>query len=627
MNTDKSAGKRPIITRLYFIAVIIFGIASCTKSSSIPIPDTKAKAKNNTLMVITRYLGADVWAIENLVTRPLEYTLNSVEHLKHMTSKSRKNISIITLEFEPGYDIDHLTHDVRDKLGMVTSMLPNDAETPFIFKPSDTVIMLSVKAKESLPALYKILDDNIASPLARIDGVGTVSIIGAPKREINIYMDPYKMEAYNITVEAVSSVIAAENRNIPGGNIDIGSYTCPVRVEGEFNSPQEMMNLIVDSYNNEVIRLGDVARLVDGFDERAPKTFIDGQQGAMIIIELQSGENSVHITNAIKEMLPELQKRLPSDIEISFFASLLTSPSFKNEFTPSQDNNCIRGTLELAIGTRIEKTEEIGLKLTTLCKERYGNVMTSCIFTVGQADEENYLTSPSPNGSHIINFYLRFAPGIEHSKGLGVICDEMRADIRMYPEIARSKVSMGGESKASFEIYGYDFDVTYQLAKELTQKLRECKDISEINISRRCYQPEFQVVFDREKLAMCGINPSTAATLLHNCINGAMATYFSEDGDEYDVKVRYEHRSLISIMDIENIILYSNNGTMVRVGDVGKVIQYELPPTIERKDCKRVVTVDVVMAAGAALSDGVEYGKGVINEMTIPSGYSIQVTY
>lgn len=852
MSVYESAVKRPIMTALCFIAVVIFGIFSYTK---LPI-DLMPDIETNTLMIITSYPGASSSDIENNVTRPLENTLNSVEHLKHITSKSRENISLITLQFEYGYDIDDLTNDVRDKLNMVTSALPDDVGNPIIFKFSADmmpIMMLSVKAKESIPALYKILDENIANPLARIDGVGTVSIAGAPKREINVYMNPDKMEAYNITIETVSSKIGAENRNVPGGSFDIGNNTYPLRVEGEFTSPQEMLNIVVGTYNGANVYLKDVARIVDSTEERAQKAFTDGQQGAMIIIQKQSGGNSVNIADAVREKLPELQKRLPSDIEIGiimdtsdnikmtisalgetiayallfvmlivfiflgrwratviigitipfsliasfiyllvsdgslnvislsclsiaignvvddaivvlenitthiergsspksaavhgtnevavsviastltmlavffpltmitgmagvlfkqlgwmmciimivsttaaltlipmmcsrmlklqkkqskffkvfytpiakgldnldnwyarrinwavrhrwiimvlcfgiFFASLLTFPSIKSEFFPSQDSGSASATLELPIGTRVEKAEEVAMLLTNKWKERYGDDMVVCNFRVGQADDENAFASMSDNGSHIISFNMRFVPVTERDKGLAVICDEMRADIRLLPEIARSKVTLGGngglggESKASFEIYGHNFAITDKLAQELKSRLSNKTDlISQINISRSDYQPEYQVEFDREKLAMHGLNLSTAATFMRNRYNGALATYFREDGDEYDVKVRYEPDYRTSISDIENIILYSNNGSPVRLKEVGRVVQRETPPTIERKDRSRIVTVDAVMAAGAALSDGVNFALEEIKQMDIPAGYSIQI--
>ena len=852
MSLYEGAVKRPIMTALCFIAVVVFGIFSFSKLPIDLIPDIET----NTIMVMTSYSGASASDIENNVTRPLENTLNSVEHLKHISSQSRENISVVTLEFEFGYDIDVLTNDVRDKLDMVISTLPDGVNNPIIFKFSADMIpimMLSVKAEESQAALYKILDDNIANPLARIDGVGTVSIVGAPEREINIYMDPVKMEAYNIPVETVSNIIASENRNIPGGSFDIGSNTYSLRVEGEFDSPQEMMNLVVGSMNGANVYLKDIARMVDNVQERAQKAFTDGKQGAMIIVQKQTGGNSVAIANAVREALPKLQKRLPSDIEIGiiadtseniiqtvftltetivyallfvmlvvfaflgrwratiiigltipfsliasfiyllitdgslniislsclsiaignvvddaivvlenvtthiergsspksaaihgtnevaisviastltmlavffpltmvtgmagvlfkqlgwmmciimvvstfaaltlipmlcskmlrlqkkqskafkifytpiakaldkldiwyanrinwavrhrwttllacfavFFVSLMSFPHIKSEFFPSQDNARASATLELPIGTRVEISQDIAMQLTKLWQERYGKDLKTCNFRVGQASEDNAFASMSDNGSHIISFNMTFTPMTEREIGLAVICDQMRADVKNFPEIARSNIQqggggggMGGQTMASFEIYGYDFEITDRLSKELADSLRKSDIITQVNISRSDYQPEYQVDFDREKLAMHGLNLATAATYLRNRYNGALATYFREDGDEYDVKVRYEPESRTSIEDIENIILYSKNGKPVRVKDLGEVVQRELPPTIERKDRERIVTVDAVMAAGAALSDGVNYGFSIIDKMNIPSGYSIDV--
>ena len=115
--------------------------------------------------------------------------------------------------------------------------------------------ILSVSANESMPALYKILDDKVANPLNRILGVGTVSISGIPKRQIYIYCDPNKLEAYNIGIETISNIIAMENKNVPGGNIDMGSNTVSLRVQGEFKDSKELENIIVGSYNGGNVAL------------------------------------------------------------------------------------------------------------------------------------------------------------------------------------------------------------------------------------------------------------------------------------------------------------------------------------------------------------------------------------
>ncbi len=852
MSIYESAVKKPIMTSLCFLAIALFGVFSLSK---LPI-DLYPDIETNTIMVFTYYNGASASDIENNVTRPLENTLNSVEHLKHITSNSRENVSVITLQFEYGYDIDDLTNDVRDKLNMVSSSLPDDANTPIIFKFSTDmipIVLISATAEESQKALYKILDDNIANPLARVDGVGSVSISGAPKREINIYMDPAKMEAYNIPVESVSALIAAENKNIPGGNFDVGNNTYTLRVEGEFSTPQQMLDLVVGTHNGANVYLKDVARIVDDVQERAQRTFTNGKQGALIIVQKQSGGNSVAISEAIKKELPSLQKRLPSDVQLDiivdtsenilntvdtlsntirdamifvvlvvfiflgrwratviiaitipfsliasfiylfatggsiniislsclsiaigsvvddaivvlenvtthiergsspynaavhgtnevgvsviastltmwavffpltmvtgmsgvlfkqlgwmmciimlistaaaltltpmmcakmlklqkkqskffitfykpiqkvldiidlryasavnwamrhrwttlvcsfgiFFLSLLCFKGIKSEFFPANDNARIGATLQMPIGTRVERSQEIALRLTDMWMERYSKEFRACNFTVGQADESNTFASLSDNGPHIISYNISLVPANEREKSLEIICDEMRADLKMFPELARTNImlggsqggGMGGQSMATFEIYGYDLAETDRISKEFAASLREWDKITQVNISRSDYQPQYRVEFDREKLAMHGLNLTTAAGYLRNRYNGALSTYFREDGDEYDVKVRYEPGSRQSIEDIENIIIYGN-GQPLRVKELGKVVLNEMPPTIERKDRERVVTVSAVLAAGTALSDGVEYGQAVIDKMNIPAGISIEV--
>ena len=231
--------------------------------------DLLPEIETNTIMVMTAYPGASASDIEMNVSKPLENVLNSVSDLKHITSQSRENISIVTLEFNYGIDIDVATNDVRDKLDMVESSLPDDVENPIIFKfgtDDIPILILSVTAEESTNALYKILDDKVSNPLARISGVGAVSISGTPIRELQVYCDPYKLEAYGQTIEGISTIIAQENRNTPGGSVDIGSNTYSLRVQGEFTDAKQMLDLVIGSQNGKNVYLRDVARVEDSID-------------------------------------------------------------------------------------------------------------------------------------------------------------------------------------------------------------------------------------------------------------------------------------------------------------------------------------------------------------------------
>jgi HAE1 family hydrophobic/amphiphilic exporter-1 len=315
MSLYSTAVRKPVSTALMFVAIVILGVFSLTRLSVDLLPNIET----NTILVMTSYAGASASDIETNVTKPLENVLNTVSDLKHISSQSRENISVITLEFEFGINIDVATNDVRDKLDIIQSSLPDDVGTPIIFKfgtDDIPVLILSVTAEESTNALYKILDDKVANPLARVSGVGAVSIAGTPIREVQVFCDPNKMEAYGVTIEGIAGVIGAENNNIPGGSIDIGSNTYSLRVQGEFDNANEMLDLVVGSKDGRVVYLRDVATVTDSVEEKAQESFNNGVRGGMIIVQKQSGANSVQIANSVKERLPDIMKSLPTDIKI-----------------------------------------------------------------------------------------------------------------------------------------------------------------------------------------------------------------------------------------------------------------------------------------------------------------------
>ena len=315
MSIYQSAVRKPVTTALVYVALAVIGIFSLTRLSVDFLPSMS----DNTILVMTTYSGASAADIENNVTKVLESTLSSVSDLKHITTSTKENSSLVMLEFEYGIDITEATNDVRDKLNLIADYLPDDANTPVIFKfgtDDIPVMILSVQARESMNGLYKILDDRVASPLSRIKGVGTVSISGAPVREIQVYCDPLKLEGYNLTVEGIASTIAYENRNTPGGNLDIGSETLTIRMEGEFQDPREMEHIIIGHFQGRSIFLKDVARVEDTIQERSQETYIDSVQGGSIVIQKQAGANTVQICKKIIEKLPELEQNLPSDIRI-----------------------------------------------------------------------------------------------------------------------------------------------------------------------------------------------------------------------------------------------------------------------------------------------------------------------
>ncbi|WP_373817333.1 efflux RND transporter permease subunit, partial [Porphyromonas loveana] len=338
MSIYESAVKKPVTTILIFVAIAILGLFSLSRLAI----DLYPKIETSNIMVVTSYAGASASDIENNVTKTLENTLNSVSNIKHVVSNSRDNISVITLQFNEGVDIEVATNDVRDKLDAVSNFLPDGIDRPVIFKfgtDDIPITMLSVQAKESTMALSKILEDKVSNALARIDGVGAVSIMGASKREIQIYCDPAKLEAYNLSVESISQIVGAENRNIPAGSIDLGSKTNSLRVQGEFVDARQLNNIVVASVAGRNVYLSDVARVEDTHAENEQESYNNNVRGAMIMINKQSGANSVAISRAVHAALPQIQSTLPSDVKLGVLFD--TSENIVNTINSLRDTIAI----------------------------------------------------------------------------------------------------------------------------------------------------------------------------------------------------------------------------------------------------------------------------------------------
>jgi HAE1 family hydrophobic/amphiphilic exporter-1 len=331
MSIYGSAVKNPITTIMVFVAVIVFGIYSLVK---LPI-DFYPEMEYPAIMVFTTYAGANASDIETNISKPLENGLNTVSDLKQITSASRDNVSIVTLEFEYGTDLDGAANDIRDALSMYSATLPEDASDPIIFKFSTNmmpILYYAITAEESYAGIENQLDEKVVSPLNRIDGIGSISLMGVPAREISINIDPRRMEAYNLSVEQIGGVLQAENLNMPSGSVEMGEMNYPLRVQGEFTESDKIENIVVGSYQGKSVYLKDIATVNDsirkmGIDER-----VNGERGISMMIQKQSGANTVKIAREVTAQLAELEKTLPSDVRIMkiFDTSEFISDSINN---------------------------------------------------------------------------------------------------------------------------------------------------------------------------------------------------------------------------------------------------------------------------------------------------------
>ncbi len=316
MSIYKTAINKPVTTLLIFIAVVIIGIFSY---KSLPV-DQLPEMEPPYISVMTVYAGANASELETNVSKLLENGLNSVDGLKEITSTSKDNMSLVTLEFEWGYNLDEAVNDIRSSIDMIYDNLPDGVSRPLIFKFNTSmmpIMQYAITADDSYSGLEKIIDDNVINVLNRIDGIGNVSLSGAPQRYVYIDLDPRQLEAYNLSVEAIGQAIGNNNINLASGSVKMGKEQYQLRVQSEYVESSEINDIVVKTTTDgRQVFVRDLAQVRDTIKDVTLEEKINGRDGARLIIMKQSGANTVQIASDVREELARIAKTLPPDIKI-----------------------------------------------------------------------------------------------------------------------------------------------------------------------------------------------------------------------------------------------------------------------------------------------------------------------
>ena len=302
---------------------------------------------------------------------------------------------------------------------------------------------------------------------------------------------------------------------------------------------------------------------------------------------------------------------------------LLIGPGLKTEFFPHADSDSISATIELPMGTAQAVTADLSERVVNQMMEEIPEIVV-LNSTFGQADSDNTFASMQSNGTHILSITANVGRPGSRKRTSAEIADQLREMLRQYPEIRKANVrdggmGMGGASTVEVEVYGNSFEETDRVAKLLQAQMLESPCYSQVLLSRDEYTPEYQMDFDRTKLAIHGLNSTTAGSAFSAAMSGAVSSYYREDGDEYKIRVRYAPEFRTSIEDMENIVVYNPQNQPVRMKELGNIVETLVPPTIERKDRDRVITVTGIVANKVALSEAVEATQQIIDNTDIPS--------
>jgi HAE1 family hydrophobic/amphiphilic exporter-1 len=290
-----------------FTVLAILGINSYTKLNYDLIPKLNFPA----VSVVTVYPGASANEVESSVTKKLEDALSSLENVKHMSSTSQEGTSIITIELDASTDADKVVQNAQRKINAVVSSLPAGVKSPAINKFSSDelpVLRLSVTGSIAPTELYQLTENQISPQLAKLKGVGQISLIGGNEREIKININKSKLDSYKIGISQVYQAIYGANIEMPTGRIesDMNQYT--VRLLGKVKTLDELNEVTVaKTVSGSYVKLKDVAEVVDGIAEQITLNKINGENAIGIIISKQSDANTVDVCMKVKDELKKLE--------------------------------------------------------------------------------------------------------------------------------------------------------------------------------------------------------------------------------------------------------------------------------------------------------------------------------
>ncbi|MBU2471927.1 MAG: efflux RND transporter permease subunit, partial [Bacteroidetes bacterium] len=331
MNLPRLAVRRPVLTGMVFFVILIFGIYSFRL---LPL-DLLPSIEPPIVTILTLYPGAGAEDVESKITKYVEKTVATVANVKEINSISTDNISVVTLQFDWGTDLNEAANDARSALELVKLSFPPGVDMPRIFKFSTDqfpVLVLGVSAVGNVDfrEFRDYVDDKIGNPLLRIPGVGSVQIFGAPKREMKIDFDYNKLKSFNLSIDHIANILRAENVSLPAGLIDDHQTAFVLKVKGEFTSAEDIEDIVISHDQGRFIYLKNLATVTDTLTDIERRTLIDGKKGMISLVYKLSGENTVEVSELVNEKLDELKKDTNIDIDVVYDGAEFIKMSLSN---------------------------------------------------------------------------------------------------------------------------------------------------------------------------------------------------------------------------------------------------------------------------------------------------------
>jgi hydrophobe/amphiphile efflux-1 (HAE1) family protein len=376
--------RRPVFATMLILSLTVVGMFSY-KSLGV---DLFPKVDLPTITVTVVNQGASPQEIETEITDKVESAVNTISGIDELRSTSVEGVSQVFITFLLEKNPDIAAQEVRNKIDLIVNDLPVTAEQPIVQKldtDAAPVVRIAVSAPRSLREVTEIADKKIKQQIESINGVGDVQIIGGRVREIQIWVDPDKLRAFNVTVAQVADSVRAQNMELPGGRVDEGARELTVRTMGRIVEPSQFNDLVVANRGTYSVKLSDVGYAEDGAEEPRTEARLNGQPAVTLVVSKQSGQNTVAIADAVKERLIEINRTLPPGFktEIVGDQSIFIKASIESIQTHLIEGSILAAIVVFVFLWSFRSTVIAGLAIPTSLIATFG-LMAAMGFTLNQ---------------------------------------------------------------------------------------------------------------------------------------------------------------------------------------------------------------------------------------------------
>ena len=324
--------KRPIFATVMMLVLVTLGIFSYRKLAIDMFPDVEIPV----VSVVTKFPGSSPETVEREVSKRIEEAVNSISGVKHVMSTSRESVSNVVLMFNLEVRVNDAAQEVRAKVGAIRGILPQGIEEPIIQKldfSAFPIASLAVRSEKFSPRdLTTLVEKKVKRRFENISGVGKVDLVGPSKREVNVNIDPLRLEALGMGVDEVIAGLQSENVNTPLGRLNRGGTEYPLRISGKPDAVEQFKTMVIAQRGGRPIPLAEVAQIKDGIEEQRSLAMVNGIPAIGLDILKQSGANTVGLVDRVKKEIEVIQKELPpgTTIEMVRDASIMIRDSVRD---------------------------------------------------------------------------------------------------------------------------------------------------------------------------------------------------------------------------------------------------------------------------------------------------------